>query len=224
MDVFPDVADDEGSMMDKGYHGVQKDYPSKIIYQPYKARRNHPLTQEQKAYNRHLWRRRIVVEHPLAQLNPFQVLAQMFRHARHKRACPHGAEHRPPPHRTGAAQELRRRRLKPRKAAHRDSSAVTRPLAITENSSDYITHVTRSGCGIMTAHVFLAPLYTFVQLGSNYQQCAQLVERIPRKAALRLRGSGPETAARSHTTLRPRNMSILFPRQANLVLSLPAFL
>ena len=73
---------DEAAMVDKGYDGLRNDYPHQVIYQPFKARRNHPLTAEQQAYNRHLSRYRIVVEHANAQLNQFQVLAQVYRHAR----------------------------------------------------------------------------------------------------------------------------------------------
>jgi hypothetical protein len=73
---------DEAAMVDKGDDGLRNDYPQQTIYQPYKARRNHPLTAEQKAYNRHLSGYRIVVEHTNAQLNQFQVLAQVYRHAR----------------------------------------------------------------------------------------------------------------------------------------------
>jgi IS5 family transposase len=72
----------EAAMVDKGYDGIRKDYPDHTIYQPVKARRNHPLTAEQKASNRHLSRYRIVVEHTNAQLNQFQVLAQVYRHGR----------------------------------------------------------------------------------------------------------------------------------------------
>jgi hypothetical protein len=70
----------EAAMVDKGYDGIRKDYPQHTIYQPFKARRNQPLTPEQKAYNRHLSGYRIVVEHTNAQLNQFQVLAQVYRH------------------------------------------------------------------------------------------------------------------------------------------------
>lgn len=73
---------DEAAMVDKGYDGLQHDYPEHTIYRPFKARRNRPLTAEQRAYNRHLSRYRIVVEHTNAQLNQFQVLAQVYRHAR----------------------------------------------------------------------------------------------------------------------------------------------
>jgi hypothetical protein len=76
------LAPDEAAMLDKGYAGIQKDYPDVCVYLPHKARRRHPLTDEQKAYNRHLARYRIVVEHTMAQLNKFQVLAQVFRHQR----------------------------------------------------------------------------------------------------------------------------------------------
>ena len=74
------LADDEAAMLDKGYDGIAADYPDQKLYLPYKARRNHPLTEEQKAYNRFLAKHRIVVEHTMAQLNKFQILAQRFRH------------------------------------------------------------------------------------------------------------------------------------------------
>ena len=77
-----DAAAGEAAMTDKGYVGIQKDYPDLCIYQPYKAGRGHPLSLEQKAYNRHLSSYRIVVEHVMAQLSRFQVLSQVFRHAR----------------------------------------------------------------------------------------------------------------------------------------------
>jgi hypothetical protein len=75
---------DEAAMMDKGYDGITNDYPDKRLYLPYKARRNHPLTEAQKAYNRFLSSYRIVVEHTNAALNVFQVLVQTYRHTRDK--------------------------------------------------------------------------------------------------------------------------------------------
>jgi hypothetical protein len=81
-DLLSQLDEDEAAMMDKAYDGIQNDYPQVRIYQPYKARRNHPLTEEEKAYNRLLSRYRIVVEHTLAQINRFQVLRQVYRHQR----------------------------------------------------------------------------------------------------------------------------------------------
>jgi hypothetical protein len=79
-DLLSKLNGDEAAMMDKGYDGIAADYPDKKLYLPFKARRNHPLTEEQKAYNRFLAKYRIVVEHTMAQLNKFQVLVQRFRH------------------------------------------------------------------------------------------------------------------------------------------------
>jgi len=79
-DLLSELDDDEAAMLDKGYDGIATDHPDKKLYLPFKARRNHPLTEEQKAYNQFLAKYRIVVEHTMAQLNKFQILAQRFRH------------------------------------------------------------------------------------------------------------------------------------------------
>ena len=84
----------EGVMLDKDYDGAtapdgiqrqapkdpDKNGPPHPYHLPFKARRSHPLTDAQKAFNAHLSKYRIVVEHSLAQMNQFQVLAQVFRH------------------------------------------------------------------------------------------------------------------------------------------------
>lgn len=53
-DLLSELGDEEAAMMDKGYDGIAADYPDKKLYLPFKARRNHPLTEEQQAYNRFL--------------------------------------------------------------------------------------------------------------------------------------------------------------------------
>ena len=78
--LLSELDDGEAAMLDKGYDGIANDHPDKKLYLPFKARRNHPLTEEQKAYNQFLAKYRIVVEHTMAQLNKFQILAQKFRH------------------------------------------------------------------------------------------------------------------------------------------------
>jgi hypothetical protein len=88
-DLLRRLAAGEGAMVDKGYVGIDKDYPDVPLVIPFKARRQHPLTEEQKAYNRVVARYRIVVEHTMAQLNRFTVLRQVFR-GRHQR---HGTAH-----------------------------------------------------------------------------------------------------------------------------------
>jgi hypothetical protein len=75
---------DEGAMFDKGYDGIKNDYPDAPLYLPFKARRNRPLTVEEKECNAYLASYRIVVEHTNAQLQKFQALAQVYRHDRGK--------------------------------------------------------------------------------------------------------------------------------------------
>jgi hypothetical protein len=77
--ILEQLAGGEAAMMDKGYVGVKNYYPKTPVVIPFKASRNHPLTDEQKAYNREVARYRIVVEHTVAQLNRFTVLRQVFR-------------------------------------------------------------------------------------------------------------------------------------------------
>jgi hypothetical protein len=77
----------EAVMTDSGFEGLDKDYPAHTLYQTKKAHRNQPLTPEQKGFNRVLGRYRIVVEHTLAQMNQFQVLAQVYRHPRARHAA-----------------------------------------------------------------------------------------------------------------------------------------
>jgi hypothetical protein len=77
--VLEQLAAGAAAMMDKAYAGVRNYYPEVPVVIPFKARRNHPLTEEQKAYNREVARHRIVVEHTMAQLNRFTVLRQVFR-------------------------------------------------------------------------------------------------------------------------------------------------
>jgi hypothetical protein len=77
--VLEQLAAGEAARLDKGYVGVRNHYPGVPVVLPFKARRGHPLTAEQQAYNRAVARCRIVVEHTMAQLNRFTVLRQVFR-------------------------------------------------------------------------------------------------------------------------------------------------
>jgi hypothetical protein len=85
--VLDRLPPDAGVMADKGYVGVEADAGSRVVVIPAKASKHHPLTQEQKAFNRVVSRCRVVVEHVMAQLNRFGVLRQVFRSAlgRHTR-------------------------------------------------------------------------------------------------------------------------------------------
>ena len=72
------MGEGEGAMVDKGYVGVKSDYPGVPIVIPFKAARNRPLNEGQRAFNQRVARHRIVVEHATAQLDRFTVLRQCF--------------------------------------------------------------------------------------------------------------------------------------------------
>ncbi len=69
-------------MGDKGYQGLQNDNPERTIELPTRKPRGGELTTEQKCANQTLGATRIVVKHVLAHVKIFQVLYQVYRHAR----------------------------------------------------------------------------------------------------------------------------------------------
>jgi hypothetical protein len=66
---------------DAGYDGLGNDLADHSVITSFKARRNHPLTEEQKWLNQEFSRLRIVVENTICHLKHFKVLAHQFRHA-----------------------------------------------------------------------------------------------------------------------------------------------
>jgi len=88
----PNLPDEVYLGMDRGYDGVQKDYPklnSKVPFKrrsPGRGRRNkaEKLTSEQKKFNQKLSKERIVVEHTISRLKKFRVMTHTFRnHLKH---------------------------------------------------------------------------------------------------------------------------------------------
>lgn len=65
--------------VDKGYDGIDKDFPDTNFHQPSKARRNKPLDFIQKCVNRIQNSLRFPVEHTLAHLKRFKLLAGIYR-------------------------------------------------------------------------------------------------------------------------------------------------
>lgn len=74
-----------GVMTDKGYVGVEKDYPEVPFVLPFKKPRGGELSDEQRDHNRRVAKDRIVVEHTMAQVNRFTVLRQVFRGKKRER-------------------------------------------------------------------------------------------------------------------------------------------
>ncbi|MSP87189.1 MAG: IS5/IS1182 family transposase, partial [Alphaproteobacteria bacterium] len=65
---------------DSGYQGYQNDHPATDI--PYKRSKKKPLTKDERAYNQSLSRFRVRVEHAIARLKSFRVLADRYRYPR----------------------------------------------------------------------------------------------------------------------------------------------
>ena len=70
---------------DSGYQGLQDDHPDLEI--PYKKSKKHPLTQDEKSYNRALSRFRVRVEHKIAQIKRFRILSDRYRYPRSTHAA-----------------------------------------------------------------------------------------------------------------------------------------
>lgn len=67
--------------VDLGYDGAAIDYPTCHVIVPVKRRRNHRvLTRGERRFNRGHARLRVGIEHVIARLKPYQVLAQVYRH------------------------------------------------------------------------------------------------------------------------------------------------
>ena len=69
-------------LADKGYQGIAKLHSQSFI--PCKKPRGGKLTRRQRAYNRELAKLRIKVEHVIARLKVFRILAERYRNRRRR--------------------------------------------------------------------------------------------------------------------------------------------
>ena len=65
---------------DTGCQGIEKQHANCL--KPVKATKKRPLSQEQKAANRAISSRRVVVEHAIGRLKIFRILAERYRNRR----------------------------------------------------------------------------------------------------------------------------------------------
>jgi hypothetical protein len=65
--------------LDRGYEGVEEEYPHASVHKPLRARRNAKLTALGRAYSQVQSRLRMPVEHLLGRLQKFKVLAGVYR-------------------------------------------------------------------------------------------------------------------------------------------------
>ena len=62
---------------DSGYQGLQMLHPNCRI--PVKASKNHQLTEREKAYNKRLAKKRVVIEHINAKIKTFKIMSYPYR-------------------------------------------------------------------------------------------------------------------------------------------------
>jgi DDE superfamily endonuclease len=65
--------------VDRGYEGIEEEYPEVRVQKPKKAKRGHPLTVLEKLLNRAMSKLRIEVEHVIGHLKKFRLLAGIYR-------------------------------------------------------------------------------------------------------------------------------------------------
>jgi len=68
--------------VDLGYLGIEKLHANSLI--PIKESKNHKLTEREKAYNKRLARKRIVIEHINAKIKTFKITAYPYRNRRRR--------------------------------------------------------------------------------------------------------------------------------------------
>jgi len=66
---------------DKGFIGIKELYPNSQV--PHKSSKHHPLTREQKQFNRQLASQRIVIEHRNRECKIFRICKERYR-GKHK--------------------------------------------------------------------------------------------------------------------------------------------
>ena len=74
------LAEGTGCLADSGYQGIRKLHANSCI--PKKFSKHHPLTPDDRLYNRALARQRITVEHVIRRLKVFRLLSERYRNRR----------------------------------------------------------------------------------------------------------------------------------------------
>lgn len=74
------IPDDMVILMDKGYQGIKKDYPSKNIFTPIKRRgKNSVLSESSEEFNKNHSSKRIYIEHAFGRMKKYAVLGNVYR-------------------------------------------------------------------------------------------------------------------------------------------------
>jgi hypothetical protein len=77
--VMYQIPQEVKARLDRGYEGIEEEYPGIHIEKPIRNQRNHHLTALGKAWNQIMSRCRVPIEHLLAKLEKFKLLSGEFR-------------------------------------------------------------------------------------------------------------------------------------------------
>ena len=76
------ISDEKLVIADSGYQGLKNLYKNSIL--PIKNTKLHPLTDEQKEYNKNLSTRRVLVENVIGVIKRFRIVAEKYRNRRRR--------------------------------------------------------------------------------------------------------------------------------------------
>jgi hypothetical protein len=65
--------------VDKGYQGIEKDYPHLKVKIPVKKKKNQELSKQDKRWNKKLSKERVIVEHTFRRMKKFRIMGEEFR-------------------------------------------------------------------------------------------------------------------------------------------------
>jgi hypothetical protein len=85
--VVEQLEADEAVAADRGYIGIDKDYPTVDFYLPFKRKNKQPLTEAERAFNRALASVRVKIEHLFGRMNRYDACAAVFRQRRQLHSC-----------------------------------------------------------------------------------------------------------------------------------------
>jgi len=75
----PPVPPDIEIGVDKGYQGIEKDYPHLKVKIPVKKKKNQELSKQDKRRNKKLSKERVIVEHTISRMKKFRIMNEEFR-------------------------------------------------------------------------------------------------------------------------------------------------
>lgn len=75
----PDIPPDVEVGVDRGYQGIEKDFPDLKVKIPVKKKKYQELSKKDKRYNKKLSQERVIVEHTIGKMKKFGIMGNEFR-------------------------------------------------------------------------------------------------------------------------------------------------